>query len=124
MARENKKFQLNQLEETRNEAHENARFYKKKTKVFHDKEILRKSFISSQKVLLYNSRLHLFPEKLRSRWTRLFVVHVVFPHGAMEVEDLKNGIVFKVNGQHLKPFLKMSVSDNEVMSLHEPQYAG
>ena len=53
------------------------------------------------------------------------MVRVVFPHGAVEIEDPKNGAVFKVNGQHLKPFLKMPVSDNEeVTSLQDPQYAG
>ena len=54
-----------------------------------------------------------------------FVVRVMFPHGVVEIEDLKNGAVFKVNEQRLKPFLEMPVSDNEeVMSLHDPQHAG
>ena len=44
MAGEHRKLQLNELEEIRNEAYENARIYKEKTKVFHDKPILRKSF--------------------------------------------------------------------------------
>ena len=92
--------------------------------MFHDKAILKKSFTSDQKVILYDSRLYLFPGKLRSRWTGPFVVRVVFPHGEVEIEDSKN-VVFKVNGQRLKPFLKMPVSDNEkIMSLQEPQYAG
>lgn len=58
-----RKLQLNELEEIRNEAYENSRIYKERMKVFHDK----KTFESGQKVLLYNSRLHLFPGKLRSR---------------------------------------------------------
>ena len=74
-------------------------------KVFHDKKILRKSFEPSQKVLLYNSRLHLLPRKLRSRWTRLFIIKNVFLHGAIEIENPKNGNIFKVNGKRLKPFL-------------------
>ena len=69
LAGEHRKLQLNELEEIRNEAYENARIYKEKTKVFHDKAILRKSFTPSQKVLLYDSRMYLFPDKLRSRWT-------------------------------------------------------
>ena len=52
-------------------------------------------------------------------------IHGVFSHGAVEVKDPKNGTVFKVNEQHLKPFLEIPASDNEeVMSLHDPQYAG
>ena len=50
----------------RNEDYENAKITKDKVKVFHDKLIMRKAFVPEQKVLLYNSRLHLFPEKLKS----------------------------------------------------------
>jgi len=95
---EHRKLQLNELEKIRKEAYENARIYKEKTKVVHDKAILRKSFTSCQKVLLYYSRLYLFPSKLRSRWTGPFVMRVVFPHRAVEIEDPKNGAVFKVMG--------------------------
>jgi len=35
---------LNELDELRNEAYENAKIYKAKTKAFHDKMISRKSF--------------------------------------------------------------------------------
>ena len=112
MVGEHRKVQLNELEEIRNEAYENARIYKEKTKVFHNKTILRKSFTPGQKILLYDSKLHLFPGKLRSRWTGPFMVRVVFPHGAVEIEDPKNGVIFKVNGQRLKSFLEMLMNDN------------
>ena len=49
------------------------------------------------------------------------MVRVVFPHRAVEIKDPKNGAAFKVNGQRLKPFLEMPVSDNkDVMSLYDP----
>ncbi|KAL5732629.1 hypothetical protein ACOSP7_031984 [Xanthoceras sorbifolium] len=117
-----RKLQLNELEELRNEAYENSRIYKERMKVFHDKKILRKNFEPGQKVLLYNSRLHLFPGKLRSRWTGPFVVKRVFPFGAIEVEDPKNSNVFKVNGQRLKPFLENLVLEDETISLENPVY--
>ncbi|CAN6566262.1 unnamed protein product [Malus baccata var. baccata] len=72
-----KKLQLNELEEIRNEAYENAHIYKEKTKAFHDKMICR------QKVLLFNSSLRLFP---------------------VQIPSLKTGHEFKVNGQRLKPY--------------------
>ena len=75
-------------------------------KVFHDKQIMRKSFTPGQKVLLFNSRLHLFPGKLCSRWSGPFIVHTVFPHGAIKIKDPKNGVTFKVNGQILKSYLE------------------
>jgi len=40
----NRKLQLNKLEELRDEAYQNGRIYKAKTKVFQDKTISRKSF--------------------------------------------------------------------------------
>ncbi|XP_026453249.1 uncharacterized protein LOC113354005, partial [Papaver somniferum] len=85
-----RKLQLNELEELRNEAYDIVRLYKQKMKIFHDKRILRKSFTPGQKVLLYDSRLHLFPGKLRSRWKGPYLVRTVFPHGAVELEDVSN----------------------------------
>ena len=75
-------------------------------KVFHDKQIMRKSFTLGQRVFLFNSRLYLFPGKLYSRWSDLFIVHIIFPHGAIEIKDPKNGFTFKVNDQRLNPYLK------------------
>lgn len=93
-----RKLQLNELEEIWNDAYHNSRIYKERMKIFHDKNIWRKTFELSQKVLLYNSRLHVFPGKLKSRWLGPFVVKTVFPHGVVEIEDPKNGTTFKVNG--------------------------
>ena len=68
------KFQLNELEELINDAYENSIIIKVRTKVFHDKRIFCKTFEISQKVLLYNSRLHLFLGKLKSNWNGQFIV--------------------------------------------------
>ncbi|CAN6560744.1 unnamed protein product [Malus baccata var. baccata] len=78
-----RKFQLNELDEIRHEAYENASIYKEKTKAFHDKMIRGKTFSIGQKVLLFNSRLRLFP---------------------VEIQSLKTGHEFKVNGHRLKPY--------------------
>jgi len=64
-------LQINELEEIRNDAYENSKIHKAR--------ILRKTFDVGQKVLLYNSRLHLFPGKLRSRWSGPFIVKHVYP---------------------------------------------
>ena len=68
-AKEERLLQLNELEELRNEAYDNARIYKDKTKKWHDQKILRKELKLGEQVLLYNFRLKLFPRKLRSRWS-------------------------------------------------------
>ena len=47
------KSTTNEMDEMRNDAYENARIYKDKTNVWHDKHILRQNFEVGQKVLLY-----------------------------------------------------------------------
>ncbi|XP_017609152.1 uncharacterized protein LOC108455049 [Gossypium arboreum] len=97
---------IQELEKIRNNAYENARIYKDKTKMFHDKNIVQKHFSVGQRVLLYNSVLKLFPGKLRSRWQGPFIVTEVFTNGAVEIESEESGKRFTVSGQWLKPFYK------------------
>ncbi|CAN6712639.1 unnamed protein product [Malus baccata var. baccata] len=82
-ARIHRKLQLNELEEIRNEAYENACIYKEKTKAFHDKMICSKTFSIGQKVLLFNSHLRLFP---------------------VQIQSLRDAREFKVNRHRLKPY--------------------
>ncbi|CAA6674112.1 unnamed protein product [Spirodela intermedia] len=82
-------FQLHELEELRNEAYENHRIYKEKTKTFHDKYISRKKFDVGQKVWLYDSRLKLFSGKLKSKWKGPYVVEETYDHGAVMIKILK-----------------------------------
>ena len=100
---EKRLLQLSELDEFRNEAYENARIYKEKTKAWHDKHITRKEFAVGQRVLLFNSRLKLFPGKLKSRWYGPFTVTKVFPHGGAEVSHPEKG-TFTVATQRLKPY--------------------
>ena len=72
--------------------------------------IQRKNFEVGQKVLLYHSRLRLFPGKLRSRWIGPFEIVEVFPHGAVSIKK-DDGNVFKVNGHRLKPYLEDPSND-------------
>ena len=65
---------MNELEELRNEAYDNARIYKDKTKKWHDQKIMRRKFKARELVLPYNSKLKLFPGKLKSRWSGPYTV--------------------------------------------------
>ena len=65
-------------------------------------------------VLLFNSRLRLFLGKLKSKWTGPYLVTQLFPHGAAELET-KEGVRFKVNGQHIKIYLGHAESVNKVI---------
>ncbi|XP_012841545.1 PREDICTED: uncharacterized protein LOC105961825 [Erythranthe guttata] len=78
-------LQLNEMEEFRNDAYENANIYKEKTKKCHDKRITKREFRAGDQVLLFNSRLRLFPGKLKSRWSGPFVVLSATPQGVIEI---------------------------------------
>jgi hypothetical protein len=87
-----RKLQLVELEELRHDAYENANIYKERTKAYHDKQLVRKEFHVGQKVLLYNSRLRLFPGKLKSWWYGPYTITKVFSHGAVEVHNKEKQI--------------------------------
>lgn len=63
-----RKLQLDELEEVQNDAYDCAKLYIERMKKAHDQNILSKSFEPGQKVLVYNSRMHLFSSKLKSQW--------------------------------------------------------
>ena len=89
---------MNELEELRNEAYDNARIYKDKTKKWHDQRILRREFKIGDQVLLFNSKLKLFPSKLKSKWSGPYTVVESTTFGAVTLKT-SNGEEFKVNSQ-------------------------
>ena len=103
-AKEERLLQLSELEELRNEAYDNARIYKDKTKKWHDQRILRKEFRAGEKVLLFNSRLKLFPGKLKSKWGGPYIVVSSNTFGTVTLRS-DTGEEFRVNGQRLKHYL-------------------
>lgn len=116
-----RKLQLDELEEIRNAAYDSSWIYKEKTKAFHDKMIKNKSLEIGQKVLLFNSRLKLFPGKLRSRWIGPFIITQKSPCGTFLIRSNTSGKEFKVNGHRLKPYYEAFVEEDvEVMPLKEP----
>ena len=74
---------------------------------------------TGKKVLLYNSRLHLFPEKIRSRWSGPFILKYVYPYGALDIENSKNDNVLKVNRHRLKAYFDEFPSENESIGLND-----
>ena len=89
---------INELEEVRNDAYSNSKIAKDKLKKWHDLLIARKNFKQRDQVLLYDSKLHLFPGKLKSRWTGPFTIHQVYINGILDRLNSKDNRVFKVNG--------------------------
>ena len=95
---------MNELEELRNEAYDNAIIYKDMTKKWHDQKIFRKEFKAGEQVLLYNSRLKLFLGKLKSRWSGPYTVVTSTPFGVVTLKT-NSGCECKLNGQTLKHYL-------------------
>ncbi|XP_070004564.1 uncharacterized protein LOC142163370 [Nicotiana tabacum] len=79
--------QLNEMEEFRFHAYESAVVYKERMKFVHDKKMLKKEFNSGDLVFLFNSRLKLFPGKLKSKWYGPFKVVNVSSFGVVEPES-------------------------------------
>ncbi|XP_070023329.1 uncharacterized protein LOC142175687 [Nicotiana tabacum] len=99
---------LHELEEFWFQAFESARLYKDRMKLMHDKHILNQNFESGELVLLYNSRLRLFPGKLKSQWSGPFRVVQMFPSELVEIKSENGTNKFTVNGQRLKHYLGMT----------------
>ncbi|CAM8934002.1 unnamed protein product [Rhodiola kirilowii] len=115
-----RRLQLCELEELRLEAYESQTDYKVRTKLYHDKFIIRRTFEVGQQVLLFSSRLRLMPGKLRSRWTDPYIVTKVFNHGALELEGPTGGDRFKVNGQRVKHYHREVDLTVQQFDLDEP----
>ena len=113
---------LNELDELRNEAYFNSRIAKDKLKKWHDQIVMRKTFREGEKVLLYDSKLHIFPGKLKSRWMGPYLIYKVHPNGVVEIGNLNGGSTFKVNGQRLKLYLEPMVQSKEDLYLLEPSW--
>ncbi|GJS07975.1 reverse transcriptase domain-containing protein [Tanacetum coccineum] len=88
LANESRLMHLNELAKLRDGTYENTRIYKERTKKWHDSRLRGdKDFKVGDKVLLYNSRLKMYPGKLKSKWSGPNIVITVYPYGAVEIID-------------------------------------
>ena len=112
-----RQWQLNELDEWRQMAYEHSLSYKERTKAWHDKRLrAQKVFHEGDRVLLYNSHLHLIPDKLKSRWSGPFTIKTVFPYGTVELHHPDGGD-FKVNGHQLKHYYGDSLVNRERVTM-------
>ena len=79
---------------------ENSRIYKELTKRWHDAKIRVKKVKEGNQMFLFNSKLRLFPRKLKNGWSGPFIMTQSYPHGAVKLCNTR-GERFKVNGQRL-----------------------
>ncbi|GKC75675.1 hypothetical protein Tco_1126449 [Tanacetum coccineum] len=114
---DNSTFQLNELNELRDQAYENSLIYKERTKKLHDSKIKNRIFNVGDRVLLFNSRLKIFSGKLKTRWSGPFTITKVFPYGTIELSQ-PDGPNFKVNGHRVKHYFGGDLPPKEVQDLH------
>ena len=98
-------------------AYEHSLSYKERTKAWHDKRLQAPMvFHEGERVLIYNSRLHLFPGKLKSRCSGPFTIKTVFTYGTVELYHPDGG-EFKVNGHRLKHYFGDSLVNRERVTM-------
>nr|GEU47527.1 reverse transcriptase domain-containing protein [Tanacetum cinerariifolium] len=102
-AGDHQKFQLNELNELRDQTYGNSLIYKEKTKKIHDSKIKNRIFNVGDRVLLFNSRLKIFSGKLKTHWSGPFTITKVFPYGTIELSQ-PDGPNFMVNGHRVKHY--------------------
>ncbi|XP_012837636.1 PREDICTED: uncharacterized protein LOC105958173 [Erythranthe guttata] len=86
-------LQLNEMEEFRNDAYENAKIYTEKTKKWHDKRISKREFRAAQVPLV-----------------RAIRILSATPQGVIEIRG-RDGSSFKVNGQRVKHYYPNGVPE-------------
>ena len=114
---------LNEMEELRNDAYINSKVAKQRMKRWHDQLSSNKEFRKGQRVIFYDSRLHISPGKLKSRWIGPFIIHQVHLNGVVESLNSNGTDTFRVNGHRLKPFIELFKPEKEEINLFEPQKA-
>ena len=82
--------------------------------------IIGKNFNEGDQVLLYDSKLHLFPGKLKSRWTGPIIVQQAYPNGSVDLLNPNDNRVIKVNGQRVKPYVVQQTVREEILPLDPP----
>ncbi|GKF42305.1 hypothetical protein Tco_0125647, partial [Tanacetum coccineum] len=93
-AGDQRKVQLNELNELRDQPYENSLIYKEKTKRIHDAKIKNR----------------------KSRWSGPFTIVQVFPYGTVELSQ-NSGPNFKVNGHRLKYYFEGDVPAMDIPDL-------
>jgi len=66
-------------------AYERADLYKERMKIYHDCRIKKREFQKGDLVLLFNTKIKLFPGKLKSKWSGPFKVSQFYSSRVVEL---------------------------------------
>nr|CAN75213.1 hypothetical protein VITISV_042072 [Vitis vinifera] len=81
---------LNEMKKLRNDANINSNIAKQRLKRWHDQLVSCKQFQKGQRVFLYDFKLHIFPQKLKSRWIAPNVNAKNFASVASRAKPMRN----------------------------------
>ncbi|XP_042012162.1 uncharacterized protein LOC121760584 [Salvia splendens] len=93
-AGEERRLFLNEMDEFQMEAYDCSSTYKERMKAYHDRMISPQELTLGDVVLLHNSRLSLFPEKLKSKWTGPYMIKKIYDSETVELLA-PDGMLFK-----------------------------
>ena len=82
--------------------------------------ITGKNFNKGEQVLLYDSKLHLFPGNLKSWWTGPFIVQRAHPNDSIDLLNPNDNRVIKVNGLRVKPYVVQQTVMEEILMPDPP----
>ncbi|XP_076943299.1 uncharacterized protein LOC143613497 [Bidens hawaiensis] len=114
-----RKLNICELEELRDETYECASSYKDKMKRVNDSKLRRKTLEEGLRVWLYNSQVKLFSGNLKSKWTGPYQVKRVGKFRLVDIENFDDHLRKVVNGHRLKPCVEDADLNKEI---HESKF--
>ncbi|XP_042032369.1 uncharacterized protein LOC121779094 [Salvia splendens] len=116
---EERRLFLNKLDEFRMEAYHSSSTYKERIMAYHDKMISPRELTLGDVVLLHNSRLSLFPRKLKLKWTGPYMIKKIYDSGTVELLA-PDGTLFQAIGHRVKKYFSADKVVEEETELEEP----
>ena len=107
------------------QAYENAKLFKEKVKIWHDKRIQKREFNVGDYVLLLNSRLRFFAGKLLSKWEGPYVIEEVYCSDVIKINNAEGTSPKVVKGQRIKHYISgtpINVETNIINTITPEEY--
>ncbi|XP_042044541.1 uncharacterized protein LOC121790370 [Salvia splendens] len=117
-AGEERRLFLNEMDEFRMEAYDSSSTNKERMKSYHDRMISPGDLTLGDVVLLHNSRLSLFPGKLKSKWTDPYMIKKIYDSGTVEFLAL-DGTLFQANGHRVNKYYSSDKGTEKKVALEE-----
>ena len=107
------------------QACDNAKLFKEKVKIWHDKRIQKREFNVGDHVLLYNPCLRFFAANILSKWEGPYIIEEVYRSGAIKINNAEGTSPKVVNGQRIKHYISgnpINVETNIIETVTPEEY--